>query len=79
VAFSRIVSEIEVVGVANTNTGQRFDGLVLQERDLNLRPQQMKIVYSNLAQLSLLAVSATREAAPGLHRGQKVCPTRAIF
>jgi hypothetical protein len=22
--------------------------------------------------------SATREAAPGLHRGQKVCPTRAI-
>jgi hypothetical protein len=27
---------------------------------------------------SLLEGSATREAAPGLHRGQKVCPTRAI-
>ena len=33
---------------------------------------------SRLAHLSLLEGSATREAAPGLHRGQKVCPTRAI-
>ena len=32
-----------------------------------------------LAHLSLLAGFATREAAPGLHRGQKVCPTRAMF
>ena len=32
-----------------------------------------------LAHLSLLAGLATREAAPGLHRGQKVCPTRAMF
>jgi predicted RNA-binding Zn ribbon-like protein len=32
-----------------------------------------------LAHLSLLAGSATRESAPGLHRGQKVCPTGAIF
>ena len=31
-----------------------------------------------LAHLSLLEGSATREATPGLHRGQKVCPTRAI-
>jgi hypothetical protein len=33
---------------------------------------------SLLAHLSLLEGSATREAAPGLHRGQKVCPTTAI-
>jgi K+-transporting ATPase A subunit len=32
-----------------------------------------------LTHLSLLGGSATREAAPGLHRGQKVCPTRAMF
>jgi hypothetical protein len=31
-----------------------------------------------LNHLSLLEGSATREAAPRLHRGQKVCPTRAI-
>jgi len=29
--------------------------------------------------LSLLGGSTTREAAPGLHRGQKVCPTRVMF
>ncbi len=32
-----------------------------------------------LAHLSLLAGSAARESAPGLHRGQKVCPTGAKF
>ena len=32
-----------------------------------------------LAHLSLLGGSTTREAAPGLHRGQKVCPTRVMF
>jgi len=32
-----------------------------------------------LTHLSLLGGSATREMAPGLHRGQKVCPTGAMF
>jgi hypothetical protein len=32
-----------------------------------------------LAYLSQLAGSATRETAPGLHRGQKVCTTNAIL
>ena len=32
-----------------------------------------------LTHLSLLEGSTTREAAPGLHRGQKVCPTREMF
>ena len=31
-----------------------------------------------LAHLSLLAWSATGETAPGLHHGQKVCPTGAL-
>jgi hypothetical protein len=36
-------------------------------------------VSLDLAHLSLLAGSETRETAPGLHRGQKVCPTGALF
>jgi hypothetical protein len=32
-----------------------------------------------LAHLSLLAGSATRESAPELHRGQKVCTTAGMF
>jgi glycosidase len=56
VAFSRIVSEIEVLVVANTNALQRFDGLVLQERDLNLHPQQMQIAYSNIGTNGLATV-----------------------
>jgi hypothetical protein len=32
-----------------------------------------------LTHLSLLGGSTTRESAPGLHRGQKVCPTREMF
>jgi len=34
---------------------------------------------AELTHLSLLGGSTTREAAPGLHRGQKVCPTRVMF
>ena len=48
VAFSRVLSDVEVLVVANTNTLQRFDGLVLQDPDLNRRPRQMQIAYSNL-------------------------------
>jgi hypothetical protein len=48
VAFSRVVSEIEVLVVANTSTQTRFDGLVLQDPDLNRRPRQMQVAYSNL-------------------------------
>ena len=32
-----------------------------------------------LTHLSLLEGSTTREAAPGLHRGQKVCLTGEMF
>jgi glycosidase len=55
IAFSRIVSNIEVLVVANTNTHTPFDGLVVQDPDLNRRPRQMQVAYSNLG----LAGSAT--------------------
>jgi hypothetical protein len=47
-AFSRIVSEIEVLVVANTGTQTPFDGLILQDPDLNRPPRPMQLVYSNL-------------------------------
>ena len=37
------------------------------------------VLLAALAHLSLLAGSATREVAPGLHRGQKVCTTAGSF
>jgi glycosidase len=47
VAFSRVVSDMEVLVVANTNVGEPFDGFVLQDPDLNRHPRQMRIAYSN--------------------------------
>lgn len=48
VAFSRVVSDTEVLLIANTNTRLRFDGHVLQDPDLNRHPRKMRIAYSNL-------------------------------
>jgi glycosidase len=48
VAFSRVVSDIEVLVIANTSTRKRFDGHVLQDPDLNRHPRKMHVVYSNL-------------------------------
>jgi glycosidase len=55
VAFSRVVSDTEVLVAANTNTQTPFDGLVLQDPDLNRHPRRMLVAYSNLG----LAASAT--------------------
>jgi len=41
--------------------------------------QQSAISSQQLAHLSQLAGSAARGTAPGLHRGQKVCTTRAML
>jgi len=46
VAFSRILSDREVLVVANTGA-QRFSGAVLMDRDINATPRRMTIVYSN--------------------------------
>jgi hypothetical protein len=48
VAFSRVVSDIEVLLIANTDASQRFDGFVLQDPDLNRHPRKMHIAYSNV-------------------------------
>jgi glycosidase len=48
VAFSRVVSDIEALIIANTHSSQRFDGLVLQDPDLNRHPRKMHVAYSNL-------------------------------
>ena len=48
VAFSRVISEVEVLVVANTNAQATFDGLVLQDPDLNRPPRRMLVAYSNL-------------------------------
>ena len=55
VAFSRVVSDTEVLVVANTSTQTPFDGLALQDPDLNRHPRRMSVAYSNLG----LAGSAT--------------------
>jgi len=54
---------------ADRQTGDRFLVVALESG------QEL----AALTHLSLLAGSATRESAPGLHRGQKVCPTGAMF
>jgi glycosidase len=47
VAFSRVVSDIEVVLVANTSTTQGFNGFVFQDPDLNRHPRKMHVAYRN--------------------------------
>jgi glycosidase len=48
VAFSRVLSNIEVLVVANTHTQTPFDGLVMQDHYLNRKPRRMLVRYSNL-------------------------------
>lgn len=48
VAFSRILSDREVVVVANTSATTTFSGAVIVDRDLNATPRQMRIAFSNL-------------------------------
>ena len=48
VAFSRVVSDLEVLVVANTNMEVAFDGLISQDLDVNRPPRRMLVAYSNL-------------------------------
>jgi hypothetical protein len=48
VAFSRVLSDAEVLVIANTSNLEPFHGVVLQDFDLNRNPRQMQIAYSNL-------------------------------
>ena len=48
IAYSRVLTDNEIVIVANTSTTQRFTGAVLVDVDLNQPGQKFKIAYSNL-------------------------------
>jgi len=62
VAFSRMVSDIEVLVVANTSTQTPFDGLVLQDPDLNRRPRRMLVAYSNLGKTGSATIRTIYDA-----------------
>ena len=47
IAFSRILSNREIVVIANTNGSQNFGGSVLVDIDINRANRTMKIAYSN--------------------------------
>ncbi|HLP14686.1 MAG TPA: alpha-amylase family glycosyl hydrolase [Bacteroidota bacterium] len=47
VAFSRILSDAEVVTVANTDTKQAFKGFVLLDPDLNRQTRRLEVRFSN--------------------------------
>src|SRR6516165_9641090 len=70
-----------ILGRANASPSNTQGGSPVRE---SCTPGSVRGVLSNGhsyrdTHLSLLAGLATWEAAPGLHRGQKVCPTRAMF
>jgi glycosidase len=62
VAFSRVVSDVEVLVVANTHLQTAFDGLVLQDPDLNRRPRRMLVAYSNLGKNGSATVRLVSDA-----------------
>jgi glycosidase len=62
VVFSRVVSDVEVLVVANTNTTATFDGLVLQDPDLSRRSRRMLVAYSNLGMTGSATVRQISEA-----------------
>jgi glycosidase len=56
IAFSRVVSDVEVLVVANTSTQTPFKGVVQVDPDLNRFPRRMKMEYSNLAKTGFAIV-----------------------
>jgi glycosidase len=62
IAFSRVLSDMEVLVVANTNTLRSFNGFVLQDLDLNRPPRQMRVAYSNLGTVNSGIIRQISEA-----------------
>jgi glycosidase len=65
VAFCRVLSDIEVVVVANTSTQTPFNGLVLLHRNLNgypCDPRGMRFEYSNLSKTDPAEVKTVYDA-----------------
>ncbi len=61
-AFSRILSDREVLLVANTHPVQPFEGFILIDSDLNRSGNAMNIVYSNLGTAGRAALTRTAGA-----------------
>ena len=55
-AFSRVLTDQEVVVVANTSAANSFNGRVLVDHDLNRKPRNMQIAYSNKGSNAVVAV-----------------------
>jgi glycosidase len=68
VVFSRVVSDVEVLVVANTSTQARFKGWVLQDPYVNRVPRRMRVAYSNLDHADSADVTVIRNAR--LFRGE---------
>jgi glycosidase len=71
VAFSRVLSNIEVLVVANTSTQTAFDGHVLQDVYLNREPRRMLVGYSNLGNSGSATVRIIRDAHYFSKEGQQ--------
>ncbi len=61
-AFSRILTEREVLIAANTSTTQPFQGLVVVDLDLSRTARTMQVAYSNLGTLGSSAVQVVPQA-----------------
>jgi len=61
VAFSRILTDREILIVANTSFGTPFSGSVLVDYDLSGTPRTFKVAYSNLG----TSTTMTTSIAPG--------------
>jgi glycosidase len=70
VAFSRVLSNIEVLIVANTNMQTPFNGLVLQDFYLNREPRRMLVAYSNLGRIDAATVRTIHDAHLFSEEGQ---------
>jgi glycosidase len=68
VAFSRVVSDVEVLVVANTSSQTPFNGLVQADPDLNRYSRRMRVEYSNLGNINdsvVTVISDARFFSPG--------------
>jgi glycosidase len=62
VAYSRILTEREIVVVANTDPARRFTGFVLVDLDLHRRDRDMRVAHSNKGTTGSGTVQIIRQA-----------------
>jgi len=62
VVFSRVLTDREILVVANTNFSQPFSGSVILDLDLNRSPRNMRVAYSNLGTTGTEAVRIINSA-----------------